>query len=77
MARLAFGLRGMCVPFVQPEGNAIPIEVATAGQAAIGAYLRLGNGYPKSRSYVAERTDITEQTVSNYSNRVRWTPRTS
>ncbi|MFC6990189.1 hypothetical protein ACFQJD_18510 [Haloplanus sp. GCM10025708] len=74
MARLAFGLWKKCGPFVQPEGNAIPIEVATAGQEAIAAFLRLGNGSPKSRSYVAEKMDVTEQTISNYCNRVRWTP---
>jgi len=74
MARLAYGLWERCGPFVQPEGFAIPIEVATDGQAAIGAYLRLGNGFPNTRSYVAEQMDVTEQTVSNYCNRVRWTP---
>lgn len=74
MARLAFGLWQKCGPFTQPEGNSIPIEVATAGQEAIGAYLRLGNGYPNSREYVSEKMDVTEQTVSNYCNRVRWSP---
>jgi hypothetical protein len=74
MARLAFGLWERCGPFTQPEGNAVPIEVATSGQEAIAAYLRVGNGYPKSRTYVAEKMDVTEQTVSNYCNRVRWSP---
>jgi hypothetical protein len=74
MARLAFGLWERCGPFTQPEGGAIPVEVATSGQEAIGAYLRLGNGYPKSREYVAEKMDITPATVSNYCNRVRWKP---
>lgn len=74
MARLAFGLWERCGPFTQPEGSAVPIEVATSGQEAIGAYLRVGNGYPKSRTYVAEKMDVTEQTVSNYCNRVRWSP---
>jgi len=74
MARLAFGLWEKCGPFDQPEGSAVPVEVATAGQAAVGGFLRLGNGYPKSRSGVAEMMGVTEQTVSNYCNRVRWTP---
>jgi len=74
MARLAFGIWEKCGPFNQPEGDAIPIEVATAGQEAIGAYLRVGNGYPNSREYVAEKMDVTEQTVSNYCNRARWSP---
>lgn len=74
MARLAFGLWETCGPFNQPEGSAIPVEVATTGQAAIGAFLRLGNGYPKSRAYVAEKMGVTEQTVSNYCNRMRWSP---
>ena len=74
MARLAYGLWKRCGPFGHPDGQAIPIEVATDGQAAIAAYLRVGNGYPNSRGYVAEQMDVTEQTVSNYCNRVRWTP---
>jgi len=74
MARLAYGLWERCGPFSQPEGQAIPIEVATDGQDSIAAYLRVGNGYPNSRGYVAEKMGVTEQTVSNYCNRVRWTP---
>jgi DNA-binding CsgD family transcriptional regulator len=74
LAALAFGLWERCGPFNQPEGNAIPIEIATDGQAAIAAYLRLGNGYPNPRSYVAEQMGITKQTVSNYCNRIKWKP---
>jgi len=74
MARLAYGLWERCGPFGHPKGQAIPIEVATDSQAAIAAYLRVGNGYPNSRGYVAEQMGLTEQTVSNYCNRVRWTP---
>jgi hypothetical protein len=74
MARLAFGLWEQCGPFTQPEGSAVPLEIATDGQEAIAAYLRVGNGYPKDRGYVADKMDVTEQTVSNYCNRVRWTP---
>jgi hypothetical protein len=74
MARLAFGLWETCGPFAQPEGNAIPLEVATEGQAAIAAYLRVGNGYPNSREYVADKMGVTPQTVSNYCNQIRWSP---
>lgn len=77
LARLAFGLWERCGPFTQPEGNAVPIKIATDGQAAIAAYLRLGNGYPNSREYVAEKMRVTEQTVSNYCNKVKWTPDSS
>jgi hypothetical protein len=75
MARLAYGLWVDCGPFTQPEGNAVPVEVATSGQESVAAYLRLGNGFPNNRQYVAERMGVRENTVSNYCNRVRWTPR--
>lgn len=71
MARLAYALWNRCGPFSQPEGSAIPVEVATDSQAAIAAYLRLGNGYPNSRDYVADKMDVSKQTVSNYCQRVR------
>jgi len=72
LARLAFGLWDRCGPFNQPEGTAVPVEIATDGQDAVAAYLRLGNGYPNSREYVADKMGVTKQTVSNYCNRVRW-----
>jgi len=74
MARLAFGLWVDCGPFTQPEGNAVPVEIATSGQESVAAYLRIGNGYPNSRQYVAEQMGVVETTVSNYCNRVRWEP---
>jgi len=74
MARLAYGLWVDCGPFTQPEGNAVPVAVATSGQESVASYLRIGNGYPNSRQYVAERMGVAESTVSNYCNRVRWTP---
>lgn len=73
-ARLSYGVWVKCGPFTEPEGNAIPIDVATEGQEAIAAYLRVGGGYPKSRAYVAEKMGVHENTVSNYCNRVRWEP---
>jgi hypothetical protein len=77
MARLAYGLWADCGPFTQPEGNAVPVEVATSGQESVAAYLRLGNGYPNSRQYVAKQMGVVENTVSNYCNRVRWEPSNS
>jgi len=77
MARLAYGLWVDCGPFSQPEGNAVPIEIATSGQESVAAYLRVGNGYQNSRQYVAERMGVAKSTVSNYSNRVRWEPSNS
>jgi len=74
MARLAYGLWVDCGPFSQPEGDAVPVEVATSGQESIAAYLRLGDGYPNARQYVASQMDVRENTVSNYCNRVRWEP---
>ena len=74
MARLAYGLWDRCGPFDQPEGRAVPIEIAADGQAAVAAYLRVGNGYPNSRRYVAQQMDVAEQTVSNYCSKVRWDP---
>lgn len=77
MARLAYGLWVDCGPFTQPESNAVPVEVATSGQESVAAYLRIGNGYPNSRQYVAERMSVAKSTVSNYCNRVRWEPSNS
>lgn len=76
MARLAFGLWEQCGPFNGPEEGvgAVPTEIAVEGQAAIGAYLRVGNGRPRTRDYVAHTMDVSKQTVSNYCNRVRWKP---
>jgi hypothetical protein len=73
-ARLAYGLWIEYGPFAEPESSAIPVDVAVGGQEAIAAYLRVNGGHMNSRSYVAERMGVTEGTVSNYCNRVRWTP---
>lgn len=73
-ARLAFGLWQRCGPWNDPDrGDAVPIEVATDGKAAIAAYLRAGKGRVMSRAYVAKQLGVSKQTVSNYWNRVRWT----
>jgi hypothetical protein len=75
MARLAWGLWKTCGPFAQPEsGKHIPISVAVEGQAAIAAYLRVNNGYPRPVKAVADRMDVTEGTVANYCHRMRWKP---
>lgn len=74
MARLALGLWQECGPFPEPEGDAIPVDVAVAGQETIAAYLRVNGGYPNPRRTVAARMGVAEGTVSNYCNRVRWDP---
>jgi hypothetical protein len=73
-ARLAYGLWDEYGPFSDPEGDAIPVDVAVGGQEAIAAYLRTNGGYPQSRAYVAERMGVHKNTISNYCNRVRWEP---
>jgi hypothetical protein len=73
-ARLAWGLWDEYGPFSEPEGDAIPVDVAIGGQEAIAAYLRTNGGYPQSRGYVADKMGVQENTVSNYCNRVRWEP---
>lgn len=74
-AKLAFGLWAECGPFDEPQQDtAIPLEVATHGQPAIAAYLRVNGGYPKSRRSVAELMGIEPQTVSNYCGKITWRP---
>lgn len=50
----------------------IPVEVVRAGKDAVAAYLTVGCGYKRNRSQVASTLGITEQAVSNYCNRIRW-----
>jgi hypothetical protein len=73
-ARLVFGLWIRTGGYITGESPTrhIPIEVATEGQEAIAAYLLAGAGIKNSRGYVAKKLDVSEQTVSNYANRVRW-----
>lgn len=71
-ARLAFGLWQACGPFDEPEGGAIPVEVATAGRPYIAAYMR--TTMERSRESIAKQMDVNADTVSDYWSRVRWTP---
>lgn len=74
-AKLAFGLWAICGPFDEPQqDNAIPLKVATHGQAAIAACRRVNSGYPKSRHSVAELMGIEPQPVSNYCGKITWRP---
>lgn len=50
----------------------IPIDVVRAGKDAVAAYIRVGTGTVNNREYAARALDVTEQTISNYCNRVRW-----
>lgn len=50
----------------------VPVEVAAAGKDALAAYLRVGTGSTQTVAGVASTLEVTEQTVSNYCNRIRW-----
>lgn len=50
----------------------IPIDVVSAGKDAVAAYILVGTGTKTPRRRVADLLDVSEQTVSNYANRVRW-----
>lgn len=73
---VAFGLWEQCGPFQVPESasNAVPVEVATHSKAAIAAWLKIGTGYSLARSVVADKMDVSEQTVSNYLSEIRFQP---
>lgn len=75
-ARLMFGLWLRTGAYSAPESpsRTIPVEVAREGQAAIAAYLLVGTGVRNSRGYVASTLGVSEQTVSNYASRIRWSP---
>lgn len=73
-ARLAFGLWIRCGPFTDPEGRAVPYEIATDGQDAVTAYVHLNNGHPLERGATASICGVEVQTVSDRLSRVRWRP---
>lgn len=50
----------------------IPIDVVAAGRDAVASYMLVGTGSKTPRRAVAQELDISEQTVSNYANRIRW-----
>lgn len=52
--------------------RSIPVEVVSAGMDCVAAYMLVGTGIINSRQYVADELGVTEQTVSNYCNRVRF-----
>lgn len=77
-ARLYYGLLieigGIwSVPPESPTKN-VPLKVVRAGKDAVAAYLLVGTATTYKRAYVADALDVTEQTVSNYANRIRWSP---
>lgn len=78
-ARLLFGLWARTGGFNAPESPSqnVPIEVVRQGRDAVAAYLLVGTGVKNSRAFVAKKLDVSEQTVSNYANRVRWTDENS
>jgi hypothetical protein len=75
-ARLYFGLIHEIggVWTVQPESPTknIPLKVVRQGKDAVAAYLLVGTGTVKTRAGVADLLDVSEQSVSNYATRVRW-----
>ena len=64
-ARLAYGLWLKCGPFNQPEGGAVPREIATDGMDAVTAYIHLNNGFPLAREATADICGVAKQTVSD------------
>jgi hypothetical protein len=78
LATLFYGLWDLTNGYNPPSHNIkqqIPIDVAKHGQEAICAYLRISGGLEWRRDSVSRELDISEQTVSNYCNRVRLDPR--
>jgi predicted transcriptional regulator len=73
-ARLAYGLWNTYGPFSEPEGDAVPVEVAIGGQEAVAGYLLINGGYPRSCTRVAEKMDVDEDTVLNWCSHVCWEP---
>jgi hypothetical protein len=73
-ARLMFGLWLRTGGFQTPEtpSEYIPVEVVREGRDAVAAYLLVATGVRNSRQFVARKLAVTEQTVSNYANRLRW-----
>ena len=73
-ARLYFGLVDRVGPFSTGESPTqnVPLEVAREGKDALAAYLLVGAGVRNSRAFVASKLGVSEQTVSNYANRVRF-----
>lgn len=73
-ARLFFGMwlrTGGFTTGESPTKN-VPLAVASEGKDVLAAYLLVGTGARYSRGFVAEKLDVSKQTVSNYANRVRY-----
>ena len=77
--RLFVGLWAETGGFDFPEDATknVPVPVAVEGQDAIAAYLLIGAGTAHTRKSVAAKLGVTEQTVSNYASRIRWTGETN
>jgi hypothetical protein len=71
-ARLLYGLRMETGDYHVHASGDIPVEVAVAGKEAVAAFLRAELEY--SRSGIADKMNVSKQTISNYWNRMRWTP---
>jgi hypothetical protein len=73
-ARLMFGLWLRTGGFSTGESPSqyVPVEIVREGRDAVAAYLLVGTGVKNSRVFVAQKLGVTDQTVSNYANRVRW-----
>jgi hypothetical protein len=70
-ARLVYGLRLRCGGYNEPASSDIPRVIALAGKPAIAAYLKM-RGW--SRERLAAEMDVSEQTISNYWSKIRWSP---
>lgn len=75
-ATLFFGLwletNGWTDHYPTSGGQQIPVEIVAEGKDAAAAYLRVGTGVIRNREAVGRMLNVSEQTVSNYWNRVRY-----
>lgn len=73
-ARLFFGMWVATGGFTTGESPTknVPLAVASEGKDVLAAYLLVGTGVRNSRAWVAQKLGVSEQTVSNYANRVRY-----
>ncbi len=74
-ARLLFGLWKQTGGYPwPPEDGHVPIDVATAGRAALAAFLLVGRGKRRETETVRDEMGLeTTQAVWNYAKEVRWT----
>lgn len=75
-AALFFGLwletNGWTDHYPTSGSDQIPVEIVAEGKDAVAAYIRCGTGVINTRESVSRMLNVSEQTVSNYWNRIRY-----